>query len=86
MELTKKEEAWLARFRKTMEAAPTSLSKKVSSYTIGDSDIHLYDLDKFTSYFETNAEGEDYHCTLVERSGSSIESVNFPFSVEATAG
>ena len=89
MRLTKKEEAWLARFRKPMEAAPKSLNKKISSYTIGDDWITMYDLNKYTTYFDKHPvssndirdQGE-----LVSGSDSVIGVVQFPFSVESTAG
>ena len=88
MELTKKEIAWLDRFRKTMAAAPKTLNKKVSSYTIGDNDITLYDLKKFEEHFRKNALKRNHpdHCDLVVESDSEIEKINFPFSVESTAG
>lgn len=86
MRLTKKEEAWLSRFRKTMAAAPVSIGKKISAYTIGDDDITIYDLEKFRSHFEKHDEGDEYHCTMVEMADAKIEHINFPFAVEATAG
>lgn len=89
MKLTKKEIAWFDRFRKTLAAAPKSLHKKVSSYTIGDDEITLYDLKKFEEYFRKNPlNGRDIsdHCQLVDKSDSEIESFSFPFSIESTAG
>ena len=89
MKLTRKEEAWLERFRKTMTAAPDSLRKKISSYTMGDDNIMLYDVNKFELYFEVyplNSRDISDHCTLVEKSDSEIEYIPFPFKVESTAG
>ena len=84
-QLTKKEQAWLDRFKKTMAAAPESLREKISSYTIGDSEIILYDKVKFNDFF-SGSHQDKYHCELVEDSESEICSVQFPFDVEATSG
>ena len=89
MEFTKKETAWLDRYRKTMKAAPKTLNKKVSSYTIGDNEITLYDLKKFEEYFRKNplnSRDVSDHCQLVDKSDSKIESFSYPFAIESTAG
>jgi hypothetical protein len=90
MKLTKKEEAWLLRFEKTMAAAPPSLGNKVWAYTIGDSDITLYNKAKFDKHFEENPINESFdtrdHCTLVADSDSELMSIGFPPPVESTAG
>ncbi len=86
MELTKKEEAWLERFRKTMAAAPFSLFDKVSAYTIGDNDITLYDEKMLSDYIKANPEDERDQGLLVESAGAELEVITFPFRVDSTAG
>jgi len=89
MKLTKKEEAWIERFKNTMASAPETLGSKMSSYTIGDNEITLYDKEVFDNYFEENPEhswSSLDHCALVEESSSELMYIRFPFSVESTAG
>ena len=89
MKLNKKETAWLVRLRKTLAAAPISLDGKLSSYTVGDRDITLYDKVKFTEYYKDNPiplHDIRYHCTLVEDSESELQDLVFTFSIESTAG
>jgi len=89
MKLTKKEQAWLDRLEKLLSAAPKSLDKKVSSYTVGDADIVLYDRAKYEKHFEENpvpyTDNRD-QCSLVSDSDSEIVTFDFPFSIESTAG
>lgn len=92
MKLNKKETAWLERFRKTMKAAPKSLSGKIGSYTIGDPSIELFDQVKFDKYISAKIE-ESYSyykekdkCFEVDDSGSRLESIDFPFHIESTSG
>lgn len=85
MKLTKKEQAWLDRLRKTLDAKPMSLMGKIGAYTIGDNDITLYDLKAFDEYY---SEGEPCRdkCELVGESDTALESISFPFCIESTAG
>lgn len=89
MKLTKKEQAWLERFQKTMAAAPSSLRNKIWSFTIGDDEITLYDRVKFEEYYEDNPEPsnsiKDHH-QLVSDADCKLDCVNFPFPIESTAG
>ena len=89
MKLTKKEQAWLKRFEKTMDAAPSSLIKKMSSFTIGDNYIVLYDLVKFDEYYKENPEPfgciKDHH-QLVSDADCRLQEISFPFCIESTAG
>lgn len=87
--LTKKELAWIERFKKTMAAAPVSLMDKVWAYTIGDNDITLYDRVKFVSHFNNYPEDDEWnddHHALVDKAGAEIECIPFPFPVESTSG
>lgn len=89
LKLTKKEQAWIERFQKTMAAAPESLFQKVWSYTTGDNYITLYDRQKFLKYCEDNPDVERrglYHGTIVEEADAEVLYVKFPFPVEGTAG
>lgn len=87
MKLTKKEEAWLARFEKCMAAAPKSLGKKVSSYTVGDPFITIFDKDLVWDYEATlsNDSRKDM-CQIVDEIEGEILTVYFPFNIESTAG
>lgn len=89
MNLTKKEQAWLKRFEKTMDAAPYSLIKKMSSFTIGDDYIVLYDLVKFNKYHDENPQAQqsikDHH-HLVDDADCRLQEIPFPFCIESTAG
>lgn len=85
--LTKKELEWLDRFQTTMAAAPESLKHKLSSFTVGDNDITIYDKVKFDSFFEGDPSAlNNDQCLLVEESKSEVVKVGFPFAVESTAG
>jgi hypothetical protein len=88
MKLTKKEQAWFKRLQKCLDAAPESLTNKISSYTIGDDDVTVYDKAKLKEYFNNNprVEVEDYLCTSVDAADAKIYCLEFPFSVEATSG
>jgi len=87
MKLTKKEEAWLVRLEKCLDAAPISLNKKVSSYNIGDSEIILYDRVKQEGYEDSLSEHEiSDKCIMVADCGSQLCSFMFPFGIESTAG
>ena len=88
MKLTKKELAWFARLQKCLNSAPDSLTKKVTSYTIGDADVTVYDKTKLEDYLNNNpsADSDRYVCTNVEAADSEIYRLEFPFSVEATSG
>ena len=88
MELTVKEQKWLDRLEKVLDAAPRSLGKKVRSYTIGDDNITLYDKRKYEEFvgkYERRGIYSDVGPT-VEASDSQIRSFDFPFCIESTAG
>ena len=89
MNLTIKEQAWLKRFKKTMDAAPRSLCNKIWSFTIGDDYISLYDKVKFDEYYKKNPEPHQSitdHCNLVDKANCRLCVVDFPFPIESTAG
>ena len=55
MKLTKKEEAWLERFEKTMAAAPNSIGNKVAFFIAGDWNLTVYDFKKCNQYNDLNS-------------------------------
>ena len=89
MKLTKVEQKWIDRLTNVLLAAPKGIGDKISSYTIGDSNITIYDEAKFNKYFESDAvtatDRRD-HCMLVADANAELYSIWFPFSVESTSG
>ena len=79
MSLNKKEQAWIDRVQKALNACPKSLSSRADSFTIGDPDVVIFDKNK---YIDT---GRDVGID-VESSGAELASLWFPFSVASTAG
>ncbi len=86
MKLTKKEEAWLLRLEKCLAAAPKSLGKKVSSYTLGDNDIILFDKVKQEVYEDSLRHEARDKCVEVANCGTELVNIVFPFNIESTAG
>ena len=88
LKLNKKEQAWLERFQKTMAAAPPSISKKLRCYTVGDSELTLFDKQKFERYEEEINDRLDHRefGQQVTDSGSEITTITFPINVEGTSG
>lgn len=82
--LTKKEEAWLRRMQKALNACP---SKRLGFYTIGDADISIYDRsreDEINALMETG-KASDF-CVAVEDLSARLGVLDFPFQVHSTAG
>lgn len=84
--LTKKEQAWVDELQAVIDRCPSP--KKIGFYTIGDPNIHLYDLRKYMAVVEALDTGEasDWYpaCRVA---GACIEgSIDFPSPVESTAG
>ena len=77
--LNKKEQAWVDRVQKALDACPASLRRRADSYTIGDNDITVFDKNK---YIDT---GRDV-CIDVGDSKAKIANIVFPFGVASTAG
>jgi len=77
--LNKKEQAWIDRVQKALDACPESLSVRADSYTIGDPYITIFDNNK---YIDT---GMDV-CVGVADSGAELGELVFPFGVASTAG
>ena len=77
--LNKKEQAWIDRVQKALNACPKSLKKRAESYTIGDMDVTIFDNDK---YEDT---GKDVGID-VESSNAKLGELIFPFGVASTAG
>jgi len=79
MNLNKKEQAWINRVQKALNACPKSLKDRADSYTIGDPNITIFDKNKFIDT------GLDVCCD-VDKSGAELAELWFPFGVASTAG
>lgn len=77
--LNKKEQAWIDRVQKALDACPKSLCDRADSFTIGDPYIVIFDKN---AYIDT---GPDV-CMDVDKSGAELGSFVFPFGVASTAG
>ena len=89
MKLTKKEQAWLDRLERTLDAAPKSLFHKVSAFTIGDNYITLYDekkVDAYSKTIDTTRGISGDMPSLVDNSGGEIREFIFPFKIDSAAG
>lgn len=88
MEFNKRETAWLLRLEKCLAAAPASLGRKVSSYTIGDNAITLYDHEKLEQWQDLNPHKADRMDVgpMVTEAKAELDIFVFPFSVESTSG
>ncbi|EEN4860336.1 hypothetical protein GK134_11110 [Salmonella enterica] len=84
--LTKKEQAWIDEVNAVLARCPSP--KKIGFYTIGDSNIHLYDLRKYNEVekaLDTGKAADWSQACLV--AGAHIEgTIDFPSPVESTAG
>lgn len=90
MKLTKTELLWFIRLQEWLDQAPSSLIRKVkdreiSSYTIGDNDVTIYDSKTVDKYEETQRCNLD-KCCAVQETDSELFTLLFPFNVESTAG
>lgn len=84
--LTKKERAWIDELQEILDRCPSP--KKIGFYTIGDQNIHLYDLrrDKEVQDALHSRASSDW-CTAVAAVGAGFEeTIDFPSGVLSTAG
>ena len=94
MKLTQAEKKWFERLQRTLAAAPESLKKKrmegkISSYTVGDPFIVVYDEEKLADWKEEQNYMTGYEldvCKMVSFSDAELYHLDFPFAVESTAG
>jgi hypothetical protein len=77
--LNKKEQAWVDKLQKVLNACPESLKKRADSYTVGVPHITIFDKNKFIDT------GKDV-CMDVESSNAELAFIRFPFGVASTAG
>lgn len=80
--LTKREEAWLKRLQKTLDACP---SKRLGFYTIGDPSVGVYDNRYEDIIYDIADEGGEF-CNAVRDANAYICDITFPNPVESTAG
>ena len=92
MKLTVAEKKWFERLQRTLDAAPKSLEKKgsnfqLSSFTIGDRDINVYDEEKLRDWQAANPRKADGDVgPMVDEAGALLLDLVFPFCIESTAG
>ncbi|SLX01157.1 hypothetical protein [Klebsiella variicola] len=84
--LTKKERAWVDEVNSVLARCPSP--EKIGFFTIGDPSILLYDLrriDEVTDALDSRNSSD--WCTSVKNIGAGFdETIEFPSSVESTAG
>ena len=78
-QLNKKEQAWVARVQKALDACPESLKNRADSFTVGDPTIFIFDKNVFIDT------GDDI-CADVENSCAELGELVFPFGVASSAG
>ncbi|WP_435331596.1 hypothetical protein [Morganella morganii] len=82
--LTKEEIKWVEKVQKALNECP---SKRIGFFTIGDSDVTLYDtekMDEIMSYFDA---GKSEYGGAVEKVGALFgRSLVFPSCVDSTSG
>ncbi|MGJ7086447.1 hypothetical protein [Morganella morganii] len=82
--LTKEEIKWVEKVQKILNECP---SKRIGFFTIGDSDVTLYDtakMDEIMSYFDA---GKSEYGGAVEKAGALFgRSLVFPNCVDSTSG
>jgi hypothetical protein len=77
--LNKKEQLWVDRVQKALDACPESLKNRADSFTVGDPDITIFDKNKYED------SGKDVG-NDVERCDAELAVLVFPFGVASTAG
>ncbi|MEY0432134.1 hypothetical protein AB7V88_20345 [Providencia rettgeri] len=84
--LTKKELAWIEKVQKVLDECP---SERLGFYTIGDTDVQLYDRRKepaITELMNTACYNDDF-CMAAEKLDANFHHhLLFPAPVESTAG
>lgn len=90
MKLTKDELKWFEGLQDYLNKAPSSLKRKsknkeLSSFTVGDNAVTVYNELKCTEYEDSLYEPGD-KCVCVANSDSEILILKFPFNIESTAG
>lgn len=80
--LTKDEKKWLADLQEVLDRCP---SKRLGFYTIGDSDVTIFDKDLTDKYEHEHGDGRDF-CQTVDRAGARLGEIIFPSGVASTAG
>lgn len=78
--LSKREEAWIRRLQKTLDACPT---KRLGFFTIGDPDVSIYD-NRFDQHLDAFSDSD--FCTAVDRLDVRLGEIVFPDAVQSTAG
>ena len=81
--LTKDEIMWIDKVNKVLSECP---SERLSSFTIGDNQISLYDNRFDKKIIEIQENGQSDYCTAVQNLGCDLGSIDFPFPVHSTAG
>ena len=86
--LTKKEQSWVNKVQKVLNECP---SKRIGFYTIGDSDLTLFDITKIDEIYNlmdahVGDGGPDFGPLVVKVGADFNEELYFPNSVETAQG
>lgn len=83
-DISRAELKWLIRLQKVIDACP---SERIGFYTIGDSDVSLYDKTRDEEIDAVVSSGNKDFCTVVDELDAGFGVViNFPSNVHSTAG
>ncbi len=82
--LTAAEKKWVAKLQAVLDECP---SKRMKGFTIGDSDIRLYDASKDTQITVMHEAKPNHEFgNIVEDAKAMLAVVQFPFDVHSVAG
>lgn len=81
--LTKEEKKWLKDFQKLMDKCPSS---RFGAYTVGDSDLTIYDKIAFDDYREDDLHYMKDDVNIHDEAGTVFLSISMPFQVDGVSG
>ncbi|HCA02654.1 MULTISPECIES: hypothetical protein [Halomonadaceae] len=83
--LTKAEAAWVKKLQEVMNECP---SKRIQAFTIGDSELNLFDGSKENAIQAAldGRGGPSDFCQAVTHVGADLAQIRCPFAVHSTAG
>ena len=81
--LTKEEAAWLKKLQTLLDKCP---SERLGFYTIGDSEVNVYDRSKDAEIDAYQEENDGFFCSAVDQADANLGALRFPTNVHATSG
>jgi len=84
-DLTKEEAAWIKKVQRALNSCP---SDRLGFFTIGDTDVQIYDKEKSVQIdriYDGNKGTADF-CFCVSEAEANLGCLKFPSLVESTAG